>query len=74
MMSPYDFDNLAAVAKDRRAEILAQAQQQHLLNEAQPAHAHEHRVWQRLQHAVADWMQHIHLHRPAVTRHPIQHH
>lgn len=74
MMSPYDFDNLAAVAKDRRAEMLALAQQKRLLDEAQPPRPHEYSMWQWLQHAVVDWLQHPHLHGPAATRHPVQHH
>ena len=74
MMSQFDFENLAALAEDRHAEMLAEAQQQRLLNEAQPARPHDHRVWRWLHHAILDPLQHIHLHRPALIRRSAQHH
>ena len=74
MMSQFDFENLAALAEERHAEMVAQAQQQQMLNEAQPARPHDHNVWQWLRHAVVDPLQHIHLHGSAATRHSVQHH
>lgn len=74
MMSPYDFDNLAALAKDRHAEMSAQARQQQLLNQATPASPHAHRVWQWLQDAVVDRVRHAGQLLSPRARHSVQHH
>ena len=74
MLSHSDFDNLAGLAKDRHAEMLAQARQQRLLNEAAPARPHGHGVWQRLQEFIADHVRHAGTLGTPGTRHLIQHH
>ncbi len=74
MMSPYDFDNLAGVAKDRHEEMWVQAQQQQLLKEATPASPRGHGVWHRLQEAVAGFVRHAGTMGAPGTRHSAQHH
>ena len=73
MMSPSEFENLAGLAEERHAKMLAEARQDRLLKEAAGDQPQGHSVWQWLHHAVVDWTQHIHLHTHAGPRHSTQH-
>jgi hypothetical protein len=74
MMSQSEFENLASVAKDRHAEILAQVQQQQLLNQVTPDRPPRHSVWHWLQEVIVDRVRHaVPLGSPG-THHSIQHH
>jgi len=74
MMSPFDFENLVGLAEDWHAQMLAEAQQERLLKEAAEDQPQGHSVWQWLRDTVVHPLRHLHLHRPAGTRHATQHH
>jgi hypothetical protein len=73
MMSQSDFEILASLAKDRHAEILAQAQQHKLLNQVTPDRPPRRSVWHWLQEVIFDRVRHAAPIGPPGTRHSIQH-
>jgi hypothetical protein len=73
MMSQSDFDNLAALANDRHADMLAEAHQQQLLHAAAPTRSHGSDLLRRLQEFVAHLWHAGRLGSPG-TGHTNQHH
>lgn len=72
-MSPYDFDHLAASAKDRQAELLAEARQWQLLKQAMAARPHRPCALQWLKEVI-DHLRHAGPPGTLGTRHAAGHH